>query len=75
MEVEGLTLDEIEKKIRKAHGKCYKCKREIKYGTIRSYDHEGGIKVKGFRKKQWVYFLCPYCNSMSALWKVIRFLE
>ena len=45
-----------------------------------SYGHEGGVKVEGFEKKQWVYFPVYRLNNKGkaikindlALWKAER---
>ena len=38
--------------------------------TIDMYPHEGGIKVDGETKKQWVYIHCRKCQYDWALWKL-----
>ena len=34
------------------------------------YDHDGGEKVNGFDKKQWLYIECPNCQYQWSLWKL-----
>lgn len=72
-----LTLQEIEDKIIANDGKCanISCNRKIQEGTIRNYDHKGGIQVKGYTQKQWVYFECYWCQIPSSIQKVMRAIK
>ena len=70
-----MTLQEIEDLIIKNNGHCVHCHRKIKKGSIRSYDHDGGIYVKNKLKKQWVYFHCYWCFIDSSVDKVIRMIQ
>lgn len=42
---------------------CWSCK--SKKGTIMMYEHDGGVKVEGEDKKQWVFFLCE-CGYQTS---------
>lgn len=66
----SLTLREIEVVIHKSGVTC-DCGREITTRAER-YDHDGGVPVKGFAEKQWVYFNCPKCGYDWALWKLLN---
>jgi len=39
------------------------------------YDHDYGVKLADFKRKQWVYAHCPHCDYDMALWKIIDSLE
>jgi len=65
------TLEEIEQLILEHGGKCVNCGAKLRKGSIRSYDHLGGIRVQGKEAPQWVYFHCSKCKLDSALWKVL----
>lgn len=69
------TLEQIEQMILEQNAKCVNCGRPLTKGSIRSYDHKDGIKVEGFKEKQWVYFHCKHCGLDSALWKVIQNIQ
>lgn len=71
-EIPKLTLSEIEKTIIKLKGQCGHCDREIKEGSVKSYNHDDGIQVKDFDKKQWVYFHCYWCKIDTSIDKVMR---
>jgi hypothetical protein len=49
--------------------KCRWCGEELS-GMIQHYDHSGGWRVEGFKKRQWLYTQCPNCNYNWALWKL-----
>lgn len=34
------------------------------------YDHDGGYRVAGFAKPQWLYLDCR-CGNQEALWKLL----
>jgi len=70
------TLREIAELVQDAGTLCIRCHEEyLGPHNIESYDHEGGIPVKGFDKPQWVYFRCERCDYCSALWKVLNEIE
>jgi len=70
-----LTLSGIENTVIKQEGECVHCGRKIKKGSIQCYEHNGGIHVKDFEKKQWVYFHCYWCQIDSSIDKVLRKLK
>ena len=39
---------------------------------FQGYEHDGGVQVKGFDKKQWVYVTCPQCGEKWAYWKLLK---
>jgi hypothetical protein len=65
-----MTLQEIAAAVIQKHGCCASCGEPLDLNDIKTYDHEGGIAVKGYDKKQWVYFHCKKCDYDSALWKI-----
>ena len=65
-------LDSIESALIQVDARCCSCNTSFSKGNIRSYDHTGGIKVKGFDNLQWVYMHCDKCDYDSALWKLIK---
>jgi len=72
-----LTLEEIGQFVEQAGCTCRWCSTPLKASDIKSYDHSGGIPVKGFPKPQWVYFLCsnPGCQYGWSLRKLIHQLD
>jgi len=64
------TLQEIATAIIQKDGRCVNCGHPFDLEDIKTFDHEGGIVVKGYDKKQWVYFHCKKCEYDSALWKI-----
>jgi len=61
-----LNLHHYQKKI--DGKKCKHCGEPL--GRIRAYEHDGGWKVDGFDRKQWLYTICPNCEYQWALWKL-----
>jgi hypothetical protein len=50
--------------------RCKSCQARLPT-VISYYEHEGGWNVDGFGgKKQWLYKVCPKCESEWALWKL-----
>jgi len=37
---------------------------------ILQYNHDGGYKVDGFEKPQWLYVVCPNCDYQWSLQKL-----
>jgi len=72
--LETMDLHQIANIIQKAGAKFF-CGEPIHAGTVETYDHEGGVKVTGYEKLQWVYFVCPKCGYQMALWKLIHQLS
>lgn len=68
------TLDKIEEKLSSMEKKCISCEQPLEFGIgsqIDSYDHDGGIWLENYEKKQWVFVTCP-CGYDSALWKLLK---
>lgn len=40
--------------------------------NIKSYNHDGGWRIEGCLRLQWVYVHCPTCSYDWALWKLIN---
>jgi len=66
-----LKLKEIGNIVESLQFNCW-CGEPIKAEHVHSYNHQGGIEVEGFEKKQWVYFVCPGCGYSWALWKILK---
>lgn len=67
-----LSLAEIGDIIDKHNLPCT-CGATIQGSNIDCYGpHDGGIKVKGYADKQWVYVNCPKCGYDWALWKLLN---
>jgi len=64
-------LKEIGRIVEEKGFRCSFCNNPIKAVNIRSKDHDDGIWVKGFIKKQWVYFLCFRCFYEWSLSKIL----
>jgi len=50
--------------------KCAGCGGTVFISNIRHYDHDGGWKVEGYEKLQWLYFECP--NTIRMYQKSIE---
>ena len=50
---------------------CF-CGSALYGGTVESYDHEGGVTVKGFKSKQWVYLTCIRCGHQWSHQHILR---
>lgn len=61
-----LSLQEIEEIVLNRNGKC-NADHVLEAGSIRSYDHDDGMPVRGFAKKQWVYFKCKCGDEISIV--------
>ena len=65
------TLRQLENKLRREGLLvCPRCGTAL--GPAQTYNHIGGIELKGYDKKQWVYFGCVKCDYDWALWKLLR---
>ncbi len=53
-----MNLSQIAEQIEALNLNCHWCDTPIVAGSVRSYDHSGGVEVDGFDAKQWVYFRC-----------------
>lgn len=51
------------------HNECH-CGNPIKKGILCSYDHDGGIQVKGYATKQWFYIHCEKCKYDYSIRKL-----
>ena len=64
-EENALTLEEWGDKLARHAArvglKCF-CGSALYGGTVKSYDHDGGVTVKGFKERQWVYLTCAKCG-------------
>lgn len=67
---EPQTLDQIETALIQKDAHCRICGKRFEKGDIRAYKHSGGIEVKGFKQKQWVYMRCSGCGYDWALHKL-----
>ncbi len=68
------TLYKIEEKLSYARKKCASCDQLLEFGMgskMENYDHDGGIWLENYEKKQWVTVKCP-CGYNSALWKLLK---
>ncbi|WP_269849530.1 DUF6011 domain-containing protein [Methanosarcina horonobensis] len=45
-------------------------RRTLETGEIQSYDHDGGLDLKGFGQPQWVYHQCSKCKHQLSIWKL-----
>ena len=50
---------------------CF-CGSALYGGTVEGYDHDGGVTVKGFKEKQWVYLVCVKCEHQ---WSFVHILN
>lgn len=66
------TLEEIEALLIEKGAECRWCGYKFRNGDIRTYKHPGGIKVKDYKEKQWVYMHCQNCGYDWALWKLLN---
>lgn len=67
-----LSEKDIQMKIDKYPFKC-SCGKELPK-RLESYDHEGGVELKEYFKKRWVYITCE-CGYEMALGKLTKQLE
>lgn len=49
---------------------CHACGANIIGEAVHHYEHDGGWKVPGFEKRQWLYVVCPKCQNQISLWKL-----
>lgn len=50
-------------------GTCL-CDRPLNFGSLETYDHEGGYALPGFGKPQWLSLHCGKCNYDMSIWKL-----
>jgi hypothetical protein len=67
-----LTLEELEKF--SLDKRCVWCHTTLENSKMVHYDHSGGLRIKGFKDKQWVYYVCPNpkCQYQNAWHKLGR---
>lgn len=64
------SLREIGQVIDESNLHCHFCEAPLDGDAVCRYDHDGGIMVKDFPVKQWVYVHCRKCGYDWALWKL-----
>ena len=65
-----MTLQEIATALIQKDVTCRWCGSRFNLDNVHCYSHDGGILVKGYERKQWVYMTCPHCGYDWALWKL-----
>ena len=71
-----LTLAEIGRKIGAKNPKCGFCDTALRAGDVDCWGpHDGGIHVKGYTEKQWVFFKCSKCGYDWSLAKILNWSE
>lgn len=76
---DDLTLDEwgeyLEYRANETHKKinrpCF-CGTKLEASSVESYDHDGGVKVKGKKELQWVYLVCGKCGHQWSFTHILR---
>jgi len=68
------SLSELEEIVINRGGQC-NADHVLGAGSIRSYDHTGGMPVRGFTNKQWVYFECAKCGDEISIVHVLTALK
>jgi hypothetical protein len=71
---EGIDLQDLSHLIYVKKPRCI-CGARDQWDFPEHYEHDGGIKVKGYKELQWVYVHCRNCNYDMALWKIRRELK
>lgn len=46
------------------------CGGDLKNAQVDHYEHHKGVPIQGYKKKQWVFLICPKCTKRWALWKL-----
>ncbi|AKB77957.1 hypothetical protein MSHOH_1474 [Methanosarcina horonobensis HB-1 = JCM 15518] len=65
------TMREIRKRVLQGdRTECRACGEPLETGEIQSYDHDGGLDLKGFGQPQWVYHQCSKCKHQLSIWKL-----
>lgn len=70
--VAAATLHELKQRILDAPDKrdaCW-CGEPLAKCAVVAMDHEGGTRLAGFAKAQWIVFRCAKCGYEMAMWKV-----
>jgi len=47
---------------------CPSCKSLL--DPLEHFKHEGGMFIKGFKERQWIFAHCPKCEIDYAFWKI-----
>jgi len=57
--------------------KCVGCGRSLidTIWYLDHYPHDGGIYLKEYGRRMWVYIHCEKCGYETALWKLVRQYE
>lgn len=50
---------------------CLNCNHELYMSNSSNYDHDGGIFLVGYERKQWLYFTCSECKYQNAVGKLM----
>lgn len=61
MSEQNYTLQELDEDVKKKEPDCRFCDGML--GAVESYDHDGGLKIEGYVKRQWVYWICMKCGQ------------
>lgn len=64
------SLKDYRQKLEEIGAECQSCGEDISGEGIAHYEHKKGWFVKGFKKKRWLYVICPNCGYQNALWKL-----
>ena len=69
---ESINAPELREAIKGAH--CGFCEPLMDLSDLPfpGYEHDGGVVVQGYAKKQWVYITCPKCQYQWAYWKLVK---
>lgn len=51
--------------------KTCNCGHNIMPSHMEAYPHSGGLPIKDYKLRQWIYFKCPVCQYKYALWKLL----
>ena len=65
-----MNFEDIRDFVRNNQKTCL-CGNPLENNPIISYDHDGGIDLDGYEKKQWVYFACRRCGYDYAANKIV----
>lgn len=63
-------MREIRRRVLQGNATECSCGEPLETGDIRSYDHEGGLDLKGYGQPQWVYHECSKCKHQLSIWKL-----
>jgi len=63
-------MREIRRRVLQGNVTECSCGEPLETGEVRSYDHDGGLDLKGFGQPQWVYHECSKCGHQLSIWKL-----